>query len=113
MKITSSKLTENGVLINGSISLPSGNTGHLRDSYNKWLGEGNTPAPQYTESELNKIKASEERAWRDSELNSADVELLKVQDGGAGTVSEWRNYRNALRDYPQQPDFPNGERPVK
>jgi hypothetical protein len=58
-------------------------------------------------------KVQEERAWRDSELPRADIEINKVQDGmGAGLVSEWRAYRCLLRDYPAQPDFPNGVRPV-
>lgn len=49
-----------------------------------------------------------ERCWRDSELARADVELNKVQDGvGSGTVSQWRTYRCALRDWPVSPKFPN------
>lgn len=55
----------------------------------------------------------EERIWRDAELQRADVELFKVQDGeGTGLVSDWRAYRCALRAYPEQADFPNGVRPT-
>ena len=44
-------------------------------------------------------RPQEERQWRDAELNNADIELNKVQDGrGTGLVSDWRDYRNALRD---------------
>lgn len=57
-------------------------------------------------------KSEEERIWRNSELSRADIELLKVQDGdGTGLVSDWRAYRVALRNYPQQEGFPNCERP--
>jgi len=53
---------------------------------------------------------SEERSWRNSELNVADIELNKVQDGdtkAVGAVSQWREYRKALRAWPEQKDFPS------
>lgn len=47
------------------------------------------------------------RAWRDTELARADVCLLKAEDGdGVGTVSEWREYRKALRAWPEAEGFP-------
>ena len=51
---------------------------------------------------------------RDAELNKADIELNKVQDGrGTGLVSDWRDYRNALRDWPEHESFPDSAfRPV-
>lgn len=59
---------------------------------------------------------AEERLWRDSELARADIELYKVQDSdpkAKGSVSEWREYRKALRAYPESEVFPNQEsRPV-
>lgn len=58
----------------------------------------------------------QERLWRDSELDRADIELYKVQDSdpkAKGSVSEWREYRKALRAYPESEGFPNKEsRPV-
>jgi len=55
-----------------------------------------------------------ERTWRDSELQRADVELNKVQDGdGVGTVKAWREYRMALRAWPSNEKFPDSTfRPV-
>ena len=49
-----------------------------------------------------------EREWRNLELARADIQLLKVEDGikGIGTQKAWREYRNALRDYPSSEDFP-------
>ena len=50
-----------------------------------------------------------ERSWRDVELDRADEELNKVQDSdpkARGTVSQWRDYRKALRAWPENPDFP-------
>jgi len=43
MKIKTAQLQVSGVLINGSINLPNGNTGHIRTSYNEWLELGNEP----------------------------------------------------------------------
>ena len=52
--------------------------------------------------------AAIERAWRDGELDRADIELNKVQDGmGTGTVSAWREYRCALRNWPEHESFPD------
>lgn len=52
-------------------------------------------------------RPQEERQWRDAELAKSDVELYKVQDGrGTGLVSDWRDYRNALRDWPEHESFP-------
>lgn len=51
---------------------------------------------------------AEARAWRDSELKRADIQLNKVQDGstGLGSVSDWRKYRVLLRDWPDTQEFP-------
>jgi len=57
-----------------------------------------------------------ERMWRDSELSRADTELNKVQDSdrkATGTVSEWRTYRKALRDWPESINFPSKDKRPK
>jgi hypothetical protein len=48
------------------------------------------------------------RLWRDRELDRADIQLLKIEDGmkGFGTQKAWREYRIALRDWPTTEDFP-------
>lgn len=60
------------------------------------------------------LQAGAERAWRDTELARADIELNKAQDGdGVGTVKAWRDYRKALRAWPDTVGFPSAEsRPV-
>lgn len=53
---------------------------------------------------------TEERTWRNSELDEADIELNKVQDSDAksvGSVADWRNYRKLLRSWPEHVEFPN------
>lgn len=53
------------------------------------------------------------RLWRDSELARADVELNKVQDGmGVSTVTQWRAYRVALRNWPTTDGWPESTKPV-
>lgn len=63
---------------------------------------------------LQEKKAVIEREWRNSEIARSDIELLKVQDGmGVGTVAAWREYRCALREWPENPNFPDStKRPV-
>lgn len=76
---------------------------------NAWIDLGEeVHVPTYEENSF------VERMWRDSELNRADIELNKVQDGmGTGTVSAWREYRCSLRDWPESPNFPDStKRPI-
>lgn len=57
-----------------------------------------------------------EKFWVSSELNRVGEQLNLVQDSdpsAVGTVAGWREYRKALRAWPEHKDFPNKEkRPV-
>jgi hypothetical protein len=61
-------------------------------------------------------KVIRERSWRNNELARSDIELYKVQDAdpsATGSVSQWRDYRKSLRDWPANPKFPSKEsRPI-
>ena len=57
------------------------------------------------------IKSEEiERSWLNLELSKADIEIYKLNDAGK-SYDHWSTYRIALREYPQQKDFPDVERP--
>lgn len=73
--------------------------------------------PEWVDVELtNSDIEMSERLWRNSELIRADLELNKVQDSdpkSIGSVSQWREYRKALRAWPESPYFPSKDkRPV-
>jgi hypothetical protein len=55
-------------------------------------------------------KTAEEKEWRDSELRSTDY-IVPLTDHPQHAA--YMTYRQELRDYPAQQDFPNGTRPVK
>ena len=55
-------------------------------------------------------KTSEEKEWRDSELKASDF-IVPLTDHPQHAA--YMTYRQELRDYPAQEDFPNGTRPVK
>jgi len=55
-------------------------------------------------------KTSEEKRWRDSELQASDY-IVPLTDHPQHAA--YMTYRQELRDYPSQQDFPNGTRPVK
>jgi len=55
-------------------------------------------------------KTAEEKQWRDSELQASDF-IVPLTDHPQHTA--YMTYRQELRDYPAQQDFPNGTRPVK
>jgi hypothetical protein len=50
------------------------------------------------------------RDWRNSELESTDF-IVPLTDHPKHLA--YLTYRQELRDYPSQSDFPNGTRPVK
>ena len=77
-----------------------------------WIdnGDGTFSAPlkqPITDEEL----IANERNWRDAKLKAIDIEIFKAEDNG-DDESSLRNYRRALRNYPQQEDFPHGTRPT-
>ena len=54
----------------------------------------------------------EETEWRNDELLSTDVLMIQANSGEMGRDKiSLKAYRQALRDYPNHPDFPNNERP--
>ena len=106
--------TENNSYTFEGMSIPAseGNRHYQQMLVEVEAGEAEIIPFDFEAKAVEDLKASE-RSWRNEELNRADIELNKVQDGmGINSVSAWRSYRNALRDYPAQQDFPNGERPV-
>ncbi|MCG7944890.1 MAG: phage tail assembly chaperone [Candidatus Thiodiazotropha taylori] len=58
------------------------------------------------------IKAFEVRANRDELLRASDGQIMKIFDQATSWANletkrgEWKTYRQALRDVPQQSDFP-------
>ena len=70
---------------------------------------------EYVDSQACKDKlGGEERVWRDIELSKADIEINKAEDvAGVFDATDWRDYRQALRDWPEHVDFPDQtKRPI-
>lgn len=60
-------------------------------------------SPAYTAK-----KSDEERAWRDCELCIADIEINRSEDiAGSFNAADWRSYRELLRGWPSNVDFPD------
>lgn len=76
-----------------------------RQAYEAWLSAGNQPI--FLESPTVEELKAIERGWRDSELLKADIEVNKAVDSAHRSESAWRQYRVALRDWPQSPEFPD------
>lgn len=55
-------------------------------------------------------KTAKEKQWRDSELKASDF-IVPLTDHPQHAA--YMTYRQELRDYPAQEDFPNGTRPQK
>lgn len=63
-----------------------------------------------SDEQLLEYKKETEKDWRNKELSSTDW-IVPVVDHPKH--ADYLVYRQELRDYPQQEDFPNGVRPVK
>lgn len=61
-------------------------------------------------SMINNRAKNTEKEWRDSELKASDF-IVPLTDHPQHAA--YITYRQELRDYPAQSDFPNGERPSK
>ena len=78
-----------------------------------WIYENENFVDPFTKlslEEQNEIKSNQERKWRDRELNNSDW-IVPLTD--YPQHADYLTYRQELRDYPAQVDFPNGDRPVK
>lgn len=47
------------------------------------------------------------RAERDAKLNDTDIIIIRCAEAGEPVPDEWKAYRQALRDIPQQAGFPD------
>ena len=63
-----------------------------------------------SEEQLLEYKKETEKDWRNKELSSTDWIVPIIDHPKHAT---YLVYRQELRDYPQQENFPNGVRPVK
>ena len=56
-------------------------------------------------------KSAQLRAARDRALEACDWRVIRAAETGVAMDQEWATYRQALRDLPSNPDFPNVELP--
>jgi len=56
-------------------------------------------------------KAAQLRAARDRALAACDWRVIRSAETGEPLDQEWAEYRQALRDLPSNPDFPNVDLP--
>lgn len=71
-----------------------------------WTYDGSTfaPPPQPSPEEILAKAAADARAFRDQLL--AQTDWTQAADVPQATKDKWAPYRQALRDVPQQPGFP-------
>ncbi|WP_028217417.1 XkdW family protein [Paraburkholderia oxyphila] len=98
------------------VAQPVGVDGGLTDKpfIAAWYAEEIRP----TDDELHAMFDADEEAYRAAHIRSYRDEALRVTDGKANAPTDappsvaaqseaWRTYRQALRDLPAQPGFPN------
>lgn len=58
-------------------------------------------------AKLDALRADEVRKERDAKLAATDWRVTKALESGVALAPEWADYRQALRDIPQQDGFPH------
>ncbi len=107
---------KNGSFSFEGMSIPADTANRHYSAMLREVADGNATIEYYAGSAREAADAlsdlvNTERSWRDAELAKADIDIYKLEDAGLDATA-YRAYRMALRDYPQQPDFPNGARPT-
>ena len=95
-------------------SIRPGATFSVEDTYEslEWL-DNTTEKPSYAEIEANwttveyKILGREVRQERDQLLTETDWIVIRSQELGEPIPAEWSQYRQELRDIPDQTGFPD------
>jgi hypothetical protein len=80
IEITSVKIQSNGWLLNGNMSVPDAAGNKEREAILKWISEGNTPEPEFTEEELAANEKAKAVADAKSILASTDWIMAKYTD---------------------------------
>ncbi|MFH4600084.1 phage tail assembly chaperone [Vibrio diabolicus] len=88
------------------------NDGYIKERHlnGQLLSRVTVQAPTPPTPEQTEINVQAEKAWRDGELDYVDS---KNYGESFPYFTQVEDYKQALRDYPMQPDFPYGERPVR
>lgn len=72
--------------------------------------ENGKPSLKFSEELVVSEDILREISWRDRELTLADFEINKILDEDfvdSDRERSWRNYRKELRNWPDNPDFPD------
>lgn len=95
MEITKVKIQGSGYLVNGSISIPKGYSGWMKDALDQWL-KNNIPDPEFTEQELADQAAKDASQARDDAMmqgfkygvnaDGTDRYISVTKDDGDGMV---------------------------
>jgi hypothetical protein len=107
---------KNGSFSFEGLSIPADTANRHYSAMLREVADGNATIEYYAGSAREAADAladlaNTERSWRDAELAKTDIDIYKLEDASSSATA-YRAYRVALRDYPQQPDFPNGTRPT-
>jgi hypothetical protein len=71
------KIQGSGYLLNGTMSVPTANGNREYEAIKQWLGEGNTPLPEFTEEEL-QAKAAAEATRLAKQAKELALQAIKV-----------------------------------
>ena len=79
-EILTVKISGQGYLLNGSMSVPKADGNREYELIKQWLSEGNTPEPEFTEEELATIELNKKIAEAKAYLASTDFKVLPDYD---------------------------------
>ena len=74
-EVTSVKIQGQGYLLNGTMSVPKANGNREYELIKEWLSEGNTPEPEFTDTELAQQAVDKKIAEAKAYLANTDFKM--------------------------------------
>ena len=95
--ITSCRLTETGWCVNENMGVPNDPANRDCADVLAWIAEGNTPAPEFTDAEIETNAQAETNATSQAYLASTDWYITRHAETGVAVPDEITTARAAAR----------------
>lgn len=99
MEIQTVKIQGQGYLLDGTMIVPISDGNREYELIKKWLSEGNTPEPEFTDEELNLQEAQVKLTEYKSYLNSTDFYYPRFLETGESVPEEVVLKRTEAREF--------------
>ena len=99
MEIQTVKISGQGYLLNGIMSVPKADGNKEYELIKQWLADGNTPEPEFTEKEIEaqRIQAIKSKASELITSKYPDYKQLNIMRTGGAELEAMSSYIDSIR----------------